>query len=346
MELVKFENPQYFYLFALLPVIIGLFVLTWYFRIRALRKFGRSETLPLLMPYRSVRRPWFRFGLVVLAISSLFLAMANPQVGSRMEEAKREGVDIMIVFDVSRSMLAEDIRPNRLERSRLAVLRLIDQLGQDRIGMVVFAGTAITQVPITSDHTAAKMLLRTVGVHTVSVQGTDISAAIERAKMAFREEDLENNAIIIVSDGENHLNDPVETAKLAAERGIVIHTVGIGTREGAPIPVFENGQRQGFFRDRQGRTVITRYNEAVMKSIAETTGGVFRHGTGADLGLGEILNEIRQMEQETFEAVVFTDYQSRFTIFVAMALAFLFLEIMVFERKNKWLHKIKLFKPL
>jgi Ca-activated chloride channel family protein len=344
MELIRFENPQYFYLFALLPVIIGLFGLAWYLRVRALRRFGRSETLSFLMPYRSVRRPWFRLGLLVLALAALFLSLANPQVGSRMEEAKREGVDIMIVFDASRSMLAEDVRPNRLERARLAVLRLIDQLEYDRVGMVVFAGTSITQVPITSDHSAAKMLLRTVGTHSVSVQGTAIGGAIERAMMAFREEDLEHNVIIIISDGENHEDDPVAIARNAAERGIIIHTVGIGSQEGAPIPVFENGQRQGFFRDRQGRTVITRYDEALLKSIAAETGGVFRHGTGPDLGLSDLLDEIRRMEQETFEAVVFTDYQSRYYIFVAIALALLFLEIMVFERKNKWLGKINLFK--
>jgi len=344
MELVKFENQQFFYLFALLPVIVGLFGLAWYYRVRALKRFGRGETLSFLMPYRSVRRPWIRLGMVVLAIAALFLAMANPQVGSRMEEAKRAGVDIMIVFDASRSMLAEDVQPNRLERARLAVLRLIDQLEHDRVGIVVFAGTSITQVPITADHAAAKMLLRTVGTQSVSVQGTAIGSAIERAMIAFREEDLEHNVIIIISDGENHEDDPVAKAREADERGIIIHTVGIGSREGAPIPVFENGQHQGFFRDRQGRTVITRYDEALLKSVAEATGGMFRHGTGPDLGLSDILDEIRRMEQETFEEVVFTDYQSRYFVFVAIALALLFFEILVFERKNKWLSKINLFK--
>jgi len=343
MEILRFENPQYFYLFALIPVLLGMFWFSWHFRKRALRRFGQEKVLKVLMPWRSVRRPWFRFALLLIAFSMLILALANPLVGSRMQEAKHEGIDVMIALDVSRSMLAEDIRPNRLERAKMAVSRLIDRLENDRVGIVVFAGNAITQVPITTDHSAAKMMLRTVSTNSVNVQGTAIGSAIERAMASFQGDDLKNKVIIIVSDGENHIDDPVVQARLAAQAGVIIHTVGIGTQAGAPIPVYRNNQLSGFLRDNEGNTVVSRYDEATLRAIAEATGGVFRHGTGADLGLNSILDEIRKMEKDTFEVVVFADYQSRYHYFVALALLFLVLEIFIFERKNKWLEKINLF---
>lgn len=343
MEIFKFEHPNYLLLLALVPVLLGLFWLSWRQRKKALDRFGEAGVTRNLMPARSLKRPWFRFFLLLAGFSMLILALANPLIGSRMQEAKREGIDVMIALDVSRSMLSEDIRPNRLERAKMAVSRLIDKLDYDRVGLVVFAGNAITQVPITSDHSAAKMMLRTVSTNSVSVQGTALGSAIERALSSFSGEKLENKVIIIISDGENHLDDPVELARLAAEQGVVIHTVGIGTKSGAPIPVYQGQQLSGFLRDNQGNTVVSRYDEASLRGIAEATRGVFRHGTGADMGLNSILEEIRKVEKDTFETMVFADYQSRYHYFVALALFFLVLEIFIFERKNKWLQKIKLF---
>ncbi|MBW6497712.1 MAG: VWA domain-containing protein [Bacteroidales bacterium] len=343
MEILRFENPQYFYLLALIPLLLVLFWISWHFRRRALKRFGQDHVVRSLMPWRSVRRPWIKFMLLLVAFSMLVLALANPLVGSRMQEARREGIDVIIALDVSRSMLAEDIRPNRLERAKMAVSRLIDRLENDRVGLVVFAGHAITQVPVTTDHSAAKMMLRTVTTNSVSVQGTAIGSAIERAMASFSGEDLQNKVVIIISDGENHLDDPLVQARLAAQSGVTIHTVGIGTQAGAPIPVYRNNQLSGFLRDNQGNTVVSRYDEVTLRAIAEATGGVFRHGTGADMGLNSILDEIRKVEKDTFETMVFADYQSRYHYFVALALLFLLLEIFIFERKNKWLEKIKLF---
>lgn len=343
MEILRFENPQFFFLLALIPLLLVLFWLSWHFRRRALKRFGQEKVVRSLMPWRSVRRPWIKFVLMMMAFSMLVLALANPLVGSRMQEAKREGIDVIIALDVSRSMLAEDIRPNRLERAKMAVSRLIDRLENDRVGLVVFAGHAITQVPVTTDHSAAKMMLRTVNTSSVSVQGTAIGSAIERAMTSFSGEDLQNKVVIIISDGENHLDDPLVQARLAAQSGVTIHTVGIGTQAGAPIPVYTNNQLSGFLRDNQGNTVVSRYDEATLRAIAEATGGVFRHGTGADMGLNSILSEIRKVEKDTFETMVFADYQSRYHYFVALALLFLLLEIFIFERKNKWLEKIKMF---
>lgn len=343
MEIFRFENPQYLFLLALIPVLLGLFWLSWRMRKKALKRFGEPGVIRALMPERSIRRPWFRFSLLLAGLSMLILALANPLVGSRMQEAKREGIDVMIALDVSLSMLAEDIKPNRLERAKMAVSRLIDRLDNDRVGLVIFAGNAITQVPVTSDHSAAKMILRTVNTNSISVQGTALGSAIERAMASFTGEILENKVIIVISDGENHLDDPAEQARLAAGQGVVIHTVGIGTRGGAPIPVYRGDQLSGFLRDNQGNTVVSRYDEASLRGIAEATGGVFRHGTGADMGLNSILDEMKKVEKDTFETMVFADYTSRYHYFVALALFFLVLEIFIFERKNKWLEKIKLF---
>ncbi|MEE4176937.1 MAG: VWA domain-containing protein [Bacteroides sp.] len=343
MEIFRFENPQYLFLLALIPVLLGLFWLSWRIRKIALKRFGNSVVAGSLMPGRSLRRPWIRFSLLLAGLSMLVLALADPMVGSRMQEAKREGIDVMIALDVSRSMLAEDIKPNRLERAKMAVSRLIDRLDNDRVGLVVFAGNAITQVPVTSDHSAAKMILRTVNTNSVAVQGTALGSAIERSLASFSGEKLENKVIIVISDGENHLDDPVEQARLASEQGVVIHTVGIGTPAGAPIPLYRGDQLSGFLRDNQGNTVVSRYDEATLRGIADATGGVFRHGTGSDMGLNSILDEIKKVEKDTFETMVFADYQSRYHYFVALALLFLVLEIFIFERKNKWLEKIKLF---
>ena len=344
MDILIFENRIYFYLFFIIPVVVLLFSIALYYRKRALKSFGDEKVVMKLIPLFSYRRPYVKLGLIILALSLLIIAAVNPKIGSRMEEAKREGVDIVVAIDVSRSMLAEDIRPNRIERAKAAVSRLINNLGQDRIGVVAFAGNAVTQVPLTSDHSAARMLLRTIGTHSVSTQGTAIGSAISRAMLSFQDEDSNSKTIIIISDGESHMDEPVETARLAAAEGITIHTIGIGTPEGAPIPIYENNRMTGFLRDRDGNTVISRYDEQALRAIAEVTGGRFQHGAGADMGLNTILDEIRGMEKAEFESKVFADYESRYHYFVALTLLILLLELLIFERKNKWIDKINFFK--
>ncbi len=342
--MIRFEHPDFFYFFLLIPVVILVFKIHCIIRRRSIRKFGRETVLSQMMPLVSFYRPYAKLMIFLLALSSLIMAMVNPQIGSRMEEGRIEGVDIIVVLDVSRSMLAQDIRPNRLERAKMAVNRLIDRLEQDRIGIVAFAGTAHIQVPITSDHHAAKMILRTVNTRSVQVQGTAIESAIDRALLAFPDdEDLHNKSIVLVSDGESHDDDPVASARRAAERGVVIHTVGVGSREGAPIPIIENDQITGFFRDRSGNTVVTRYDEQLLRSIAESTGGIFRHGTGPDLGLDDILQEIRSIEKEEYETMLFAEYDSRYHYFVSLAIFLLLLDLLIMSRKNKYLSKINIF---
>ncbi|MFO7998053.1 MAG: VWA domain-containing protein [Bacteroidales bacterium] len=343
MEGIRLENPDFLYLFVLLPPALLLFVATRWRRRRDLRAFGRIDTLSRLMTRVSNRRPWIKFLFRLSAMALLIMAAVNPQTGSRLEQAQREGIDIVVALDVSRSMMAEDISPSRLERARLSVSRLIDGLGQDRVGLVVFAGSAVTQVPVTADHRAAQMILRTLGPHSIQTQGTAIGHAIERAMAAFPAEGQNSKVLIVISDGENHGDDPVGIARIARQRGITIHTVGIGTPGGAPIPVYQNNQLSGYVRDEGGNTVVSRYDESSLRQIAEAGGGSFSPGMGADLGLGALLDEMKDMEKGVYESMVFADYESRFHYFVALALALLTLEIFIFERKNKWFNQLRLF---
>ncbi len=344
MDILIFEHKYFFYLFLLIPVVFAMFLISRYLKNKALDSFGDKNIILKLIPGLSFRRPWVKLFLIILAMSMIIIAAVNPKIGSRMEEVKKEGVDIVVAIDVSSSMLAEDIRPNRLERAKAAVSRLIDKLGHDRIGIVAFAGDAVTQVALTNDHTIAKMLLRTIGVNSAPAQGTAIGKAINRAIASFQTEDLKNKTIIIISDGENHLDNPVEAAKEAAEQDIIIHTIGIGTREGSPIPLYQNNQLKGFLKDSEGNTVISKYDEQMLSDIAEETGGVFQRGRGADIGLDKILDEIKSLEKEEFESLSFADYESRFYYFAAIAVLLLLFELFIFERKNKWIDKINIFK--
>lgn len=342
--MIRFEHTGWAYLLLLIPLLLLVFWLARHRQRQAIRRFGNEEVVHRMAAFRSVVRPWTKFFLMLLAFVMMVTAAVNPQTGSRMEEVRHEGVDIIIALDVSRSMLAGDVQPNRLERAKLAVNRLVDRLGQDRVGLVLFAGTAHTQIPLTSDFQAVKMLLRSVSTESIAVQGTDISSGIQRALAAFPGDGNTNSrTIILLSDGESHEDQAVKHAQKAGAIGVRIHTVGIGSRQGAPIPVYENGQRKGFLRDNEGNTVISRYNESLMREIAEASGGVFRHGSGADLGLDSILEEIRTMDKETYETHIITEYMSRFHYFAALALILLLIEMLVMERKNTWAARIRFF---
>ncbi|MFW5758107.1 MAG: vWA domain-containing protein [Bacteroidota bacterium] len=343
MNIIQFENPQYFWLFAILPLLIFLAWLSAYLRKKNLRKLGNSRMIDLMNPYHSFKRGWLKAILFMLAFASLIMAMVNPQVGYKTEEVESRGVDIVIALDVSRSMQAEDIRPNRMERAKLAVLRLINRLENDRVGLVIFAGTAVTQVPLTHDHEAAKMILRTVDTQSIDFQGTSLSAALERGIAAFSGYETNSKVILLISDGENHDDEPLEVAQRANEQNIIIHTVGVGTPQGAPIPVQRNNQLSGYLKDDEGNTVVSRFDEALLRSLAEEANGNFQNSSSPDLGLNSILEQIRSMEQQEYETKQFSEYESRFHYFIALALVFLLIEVLIFERKNIWLNNIRLF---
>jgi Ca-activated chloride channel family protein len=339
----RFEHIDYLYALLLIPVFTGLFILYRIWKKKALKRFGDWDVISHLMPYLSGPKQVLKFIILMLALGFLIVGLANPQIGSKLEKVQRKGADLVIALDVSNSMLSQDIRPDRLTRSVQGITKLIDRLEGDRIGIVVFAGKAYVQLPITTDYSAAKMFLSTISTRMVPTQGTAIGDAIELSAQSFKEDDR-SKAIIIITDGENHEGDALESAEIAVEKGIKIFTIGMGSPEGSPIPVFDNYDRQtGYKTDRQGQTVVSRLDEATLQQVASAGNGIYvRASTGQD-GLSKILDEINALEKQEIETRMFSEYEGRFQYFLAISLFLLLLEFLIPEKKSKWAGKIKLF---
>ncbi len=274
---------------------------------------------------------------------ALIIILARPQFGSKLEEVKKEGVEVIIALDVSNSMLAEDIQPNRLTRAKQALTRLIDNLDNDKIGLIVFAGDAYTQIPITTDYISAKMFLSAIGPEMVPKQGTAIGSAIDLGMRSFTPGEGKSRAMIIITDGENHEDDPVSKAEEAAKAGIVIHTIGIGSADGVPVPVTTGGKRD-YLKDKDGNTVITKLDEDILRKISITAGGSYVRASNSNIGLDEVFGEIRKMKKQELESKMYTEYNDQFQIFAAVALFFLLLDFAVMDRKNRKLANIRLFR--
>lgn len=342
-EVFRFAHKEYLWLLAMLPVMIIIYVLHVWIRKKSIRTFGDFDLMSKLMPYVSFTRSHIKFILFILSLTLLIIAIAGPQFGSKIREVKRKGIEIIIALDVSNSMMARDVQPNRLERSKQAIARLIDQLENDRLGMIVFAGDAYTQIPITSDYIAAKMFLAGVSTNMVSKQGTAIGSAIELAMKSFSQQDNINKAIIIISDGENHEGNAVEIARNAAAKGIKIYTIGIGKPEGVPIPVSESSVVKEYRRDRNGNIVTTKLNEQMLMEIAKEGKGKYFRAVSGNLGLNELYQALNKLDKTEFESKVFSEYEEQFPVLVWMALSILIVELFIPERKNKWLKNVKLF---
>ena len=340
----RFEHIDYLWFLALVPVLIALFVLVWYRRKKAISAFGDLPVIQRLMPTYSTIRPILKAILISIAVIFLILAIANPQMGNRVETVKREGVEIMIALDVSNSMLAEDIRPNRLEQAKLAIGQLIKQLRSDKLGMVVFAGQAYVQLPLTTDYAAARMFLSSVNTSIVPVQGTALGAAIELATTSFDMETTNNKALIIISDGENHEDDAVELAQSAREAGIQVHTIGIGSPDGVPIPVYNRYGQKDFRKDQNGTVVITKLNEQILSAIANAGGGTYVRATSVTAALKLVFDKINELDKALFDTAKVSNYDSWYQIPLAIALIVLILEFVILPRKNKWLSRVNLFK--
>ncbi len=336
----RFDHIEYLYGLGLIPLLILLFVITRIWRKSALKKLGDMEILSLLMPSVSSSKPTLRFILFLIAITFLIFGLVNPQIGSKLEEIKREGSDIIICLDVSNSMKAEDFKPNRLAKAKQAIEKLIDKLNNDRIGIIVFAGEAYVQLPITTDYAAAKLFLENVDCDAVPIQGTVISSAIQLAEKSFGTEEGKNKAIVIISDGESHDDDAIAAAREANEKNITVHTIGIGSPEGVPIPVYNKNVQAGFKKDKEGNTVVTKLNEGAMEEIASAGNGVYIRATQGEIGLLSLQQRINKMEKKTFDSKVYTDYEDRFQIFIAISLFFLLIESILTERKSKWWAKL------
>jgi Ca-activated chloride channel homolog len=343
MQLFRFANPDYLYLLLLLPVMILLYILNAFRKKRAIVRMGDPSLISRLMPELSRIRPAIKFTLSLFAISMVIIILSRPQFGSKLEEVKKEGAEVIIALDVSNSMLAGDIQPDRLTRAKQALTRLIDNLDNDRIGLIVFAGDAYTQIPITTDYVSAKMFLNAIGPDMVPKQGTAIGAAIELGMRSFSPGEGKSKAMIIITDGENHEDDPVAKATEAAKAGIVIHTIGIGSEEGVPVPVTTNGKAE-FLKDIDGNTVISKLDEDILKKIAIASGGSYVRANNSNIGLDEIFGEISKMKKQEMESTVYTEYNDQFPIFAAISIFLLILDFIIMERKNRKLANIRLFK--
>ena len=340
----KFEHTQYLWALTAVPVLVLLFILAVISRKKALKKLGDYPLILAMMPDVSRGKQTVKFILYTLALIFLILGICNLQTGSKLQDVKREGADIMICLDVSNSMLAEDLKPNRLERAKQAIEQMIDKLQGDRVGIVVFAGEAYTQLPITTDYGSAKLFLNAITPNIIERQGTDISAAIQKASESFGKDEGKNKAIIVITDGEDHEEDAVKAAEEAEKQGVSIHTIGIGSDAGVPIPVYNNGVPAGYRKDKEGNTVVTKLNEKLLQSIAGAANGVFVKANNADVGLDAVLDKVNELEKKQFESKMFTDYEDQFQWFIGASLLFLLIEFLISERINNWWRKLNLFK--
>jgi len=339
----QLEETYYFYFLAIIPLVLVLFLGVQFWKRRAQRRFANKEALERLSPLRSNFKPVLKIILFCVALVFLVGALVNPRMGSRTEEIKREGVDVVFAIDVSKSMLAEDIAPNRLEKSKQIVNQLLNRLGGDRVGIIGYAGSAFPQLPITTDYNAARMFLRSMNTDMVSSQGTAIAEAIELSKGYFTDGNETSRVVIIISDGEDHEGNVTATAAEAAAEGIKIITIAVGSPTGGPIPIKRNGVLQEYMRDRNGERVITRMEEDVLREISNLTGGIFLYGDITAQVVDEVAKFLDTLDKEEFETRQFVEFKNQYQWFLGVALLLLFLDIFLLERKTLWLDKMNLF---
>ncbi len=304
-----------------------------------MQRFGDNELLKVIMPESSKTRPRSKFILLNLAFIFFIIGLSNPQIGSKLEEMKRKGVEIIIALDVSNSMMAEDIKPNRLERAKRTVSQLINKLHGDKVGLIVFAGKAYIQMPTTTDYRAAKMFLSSISTGIVPVQGTVISEAIELGTNSFTKDNDKNKVLLIITDGENHEEGAIELAEEATQKGIHTYTIGMGLPQGTPIPIYDRYGRKDYRRDKNGDVIMTKLNEAMLQQIASAGEGEYIPASQ----LENLIDDIQKMDKQEFESKIYSDYEDRFQYFFGIALFFLLLEMIVLNRKNKYLKNVNLF---
>ena len=337
----RFEEPTYLYLLLLLPFLAAFYLYSNYRRRKAIRKFGDPVLMAQLMPDVSKYRPDVKFWLVFAAIGLFAVLLARPQFGSKLETVKRQGVEVMIALDISNSMLAQDVQPSRLEKAKRLVAQLVDKMENDKVGMIVFAGDAFTQLPITSDYISAKMFLESINPSLISKQGTAIGAAINLATRSFTPQEGVGRAVIVITDGENHEGGAVEAAKAAAERGIQVSVLGVGMPDGAPIPVEGTND---FRRDRDGNVVVTRLNEQMCQEIAQAGDGIYVRVDNSNAAQKVIAQEINKMAKADVETQVYTEFNEQFQAVAWIILLLLLAEMLILERKNPLFRNIHLFK--
>jgi Ca-activated chloride channel family protein len=337
----RFAHPEYLYGLAVLPVLFVLYLWAMRSRRRALKAYGNPDLLSSLMPGAGSKKTGWKAVLAFVAVALLLLGIANPEIGTKLEEVKGEGVDIFICLDVSLSMKCEDIKPNRLENAKREISLMLDKLQGDRVGLIVFAGDAYVQLPLTTDYGAARLMLSAVDVDAVPVPGTAIGSAIRMAMKSFVEGEHKHKAIIIITDGENHEDDAVAAAKDAAAEGVVVHTLGMGSVDGGPIPIYNDNVQTGFKKDNTGAVVVTKLDPAALQEIADAGNGTFVRGSNEQSQLDVLYKKIQSMEKKEFGSKVVTDYEERFQWLLAAAFFALLFEFFLSERKNPFLVRLK-----
>ena len=339
----QLEENIWFWTFLVIPGIILVFIILQIWRAHSQKKFADKGLLDRLSPDRSLFKSILKIIVLSLAFMCLTIGLVNPKIGTKLETVKREGVDIVFAVDVSRSMLAEDIAPNRLEKSKQLVTQIINNLASDRIGIIAYAGKAFPQLPITTDYASAKMFLQSMNTDMLSSQGTAIDEAIQLARNYYDDEDQTNRVLIIISDGEDHNNISAEAAEAASEEGIKIFTIGVGEAKGAPIPIKRNNIVLNYKKDNNGETVITKLDEATLIEIAEEANGQYINGRNTNEVVETIREILNKMDKKEFEAKQFAEFKDQFQWFLGFAIFFLFIDIFLLERKTAWLRRLNLF---
>jgi Ca-activated chloride channel family protein len=330
----RFENPAYLWILLLLPFLIAFYVYSNCRRRKAIRLYGDPALMKQLMPNVSKYRPGIKFWLLFIVIGMFALLLGRPQFGSKLETMKRQGVEVIITLDISNSMLAEDIQPNRLEKAKRLVSRLVDDLEDDKVGLIVFAGDAFTQLPITNDFISAKMFLESISPSLITQQGTAIGAAISLASRSFTPQEGVGRSIIMITDGENHEGGATEAAKAAADKGIQVNVLGIGSPDGSPIPT-EDGK--DYRKDREGNVVVTRLNEAMCQEIAKTGSGVYVQVDNSNSAQRVISQQIGKMAKADMKTKIYTEYNEQFQSITWIIFILLLMEMLILECKNpKW----------
>ena len=339
----QLEEKIWFWAFIIIPVMLIVFLWTFFWKKRTQKSFGSAVVLKRLSPDLSFFKSSLKFIILCLAVGFLVIGLINPKIGTKLETIKREGVDIVFAIDVSKSMLAEDVAPNRLEKSKQLVTQIINNLASDRVGIIAYAGKAFPQLPITTDYASAKMFLQSMNTDMLSSQGTAINEAIELSRNYFDDEEQTNRVLIIISDGEDHNDLSVEVAEAASEEGIKIYTIGVGSEKGGPIPLKRNGVVMSYKKDQNNETIITKLNEETLRLIAnEAKGGYINGSQTADV-VEQIRAVLSAMDKKEFEAKEFAEYKDQFQWFLGIGLFFLILDVLLLERKTAWLKRLNLF---
>jgi len=341
--MIQFEEKIWFWTLLIIPVIIAGFLALQYWRKKTQNNFANKVLLKQLSPNKSTFKPILKIVVLSLAFACFSVALVNPKMGTKLQTVKREGLDIVFALDVSKSMLAEDMAPNRLDKSKQLVTQIINSLASDRIGIIAYAGKAFPQLPITTDYSSAKMFLQSMNTDMLSSQGTAINEAIQLSRTYYDDNQDTNRVLIIISDGEDHSDASAEIAEEAREEGIKIFTIGVGDVKGGPIPLKRRGVLTGYKKDRNGETVITKLNEITLKQIAQAANGVYINGKSTKNVVDTIKDELNKLDRSELESQQFADFEDQFQWFLGFGLFFVLLDLLFLERKTAWLKKLNLF---